>query len=81
MKSELTKRIFGACMIVFVLSFGLMLFAISSYLERRNLAELRDKAHYLSELLDTDELEHLPKFRQLGGNTHHACRCRGQCPL
>ena len=66
MKSELTKRIFGACMIVFVLSFGLMLFAISSYLERRNLAELRDKAHYLSELLDTDELEHLPKFRQLG---------------
>ncbi|MDE7121690.1 MAG: HAMP domain-containing histidine kinase, partial [Oscillospiraceae bacterium] len=48
MRSQLTKHIFTACMIVFLMSFGLIFYVWNSYLARRNLSELRDKALYLS---------------------------------
>lgn len=69
MKHELRKRIFTACMIVFVLSFGLMLFALSGYLSKRNLEELKDKAIYISELVDSEGLESL-------SYVHHASDTR-----
>ena len=68
MRSELTKRIFGACMIVFVLSFGLILYALSDYLARRNVAELRDKAAYISALAN-NEGEELIMHSQPSGMT------------
>lgn len=52
MRNELIRRTFTACMAVFVLCFGLMVFAISSYLQQRELADLRDKALYLSAIAD-----------------------------
>lgn len=61
MKGELTKRMFAACMIVFVLSFGLILYAMSGYLVKRNFAELKDKAVYFSSLADMEGEEFLVK--------------------
>ncbi len=66
MRSELQKRIFTACMVVFVLSFGLILFAVSSFLERRNFAELKDKALYLTALLDHSDLSSAQQIRGAG---------------
>lgn len=65
MRNELIRRIFGACMLVFVLSFGLMLFAINNYLEHRNLAELRDKALCISALADAQGESLLPDIPPL----------------
>ena len=55
-------------MIVFVLSFGLILYALSDYLARRNVAELRDKAAYISALANT-EGEELIMHSQPSGMT------------
>ena len=66
MRSELTKRIFGACMIVFVLSFGLILYAMSDYLARRNFAELKDKAIYISTLADSEGEELITRLEPAG---------------
>ena len=66
LRSELTKRIFGACMIVFVLSFGLILYAMSDYLARRNFAELRDKAVYFSVLAESQGEELLMELHPAG---------------
>ncbi len=66
MRNELTKRHFIACMIVFVLSFGLILFAMSNYLSKRSVAELKDKALYIAALVNTEGEELLPRIRQAG---------------
>ena len=63
MRNELTKRFFALCMIVFVLSFGLMLTAVNSYLTRRNLEELKGKALYTAAIansVDEDLVTQLP---------------------
>ncbi|MCR5718823.1 MAG: two-component sensor histidine kinase [Oscillospiraceae bacterium] len=54
MRNELTKHTFGACMIVLLLSFGLMLYVLNSYLVKRNFSELKDKALYVSEILNVE---------------------------
>lgn len=59
MRTELTKRIFIACMIVFLMSFGLVLYMLNSYLAKRNLAELQDKALYISSMAEQDGWEFL----------------------
>ena len=54
MRNELTKRFFALCMIVFVLSFGLMLTAVNSYLTHRNLEELKSKSHYIAAIANAE---------------------------
>ena len=48
MRNELTKRIFFACITVFLLTCGLILYVMNAYLMQRNVAELRDRAVLLS---------------------------------
>lgn len=48
MRTELTKRIFFACITVFLLTFTLILYVINPYLMQRNIDELRDRTILLS---------------------------------
>ncbi|MDE5769020.1 MAG: two-component sensor histidine kinase [Oscillospiraceae bacterium] len=57
MRSQLTKHIFTACMIVFLMSFGLIFYVWNSYLARRNLSELQDKALYFSAVAEDNGWE------------------------
>ena len=66
MRNDLTKHTFGACMFVFVLSFGLILYTLSTYLARRNFTELKGKALYLSGLIDIEGESFLPRLRPSG---------------
>lgn len=68
MRTELTKRIFIACMIVFLMSFGLVLYMLNSYLAKRNLDELQDKVLYISSLIQEDNWEFL-KTMSTSSNT------------
>lgn len=52
MKNELTRRIFLACMIVFLLSLSLMLYVLDRTLAERNLSGLRDRAIQAAWLLN-----------------------------
>ena len=61
MKSELTKRLFTACMIVFLLSMSMVLFVTNSYLGRRNIAEVKDKAMFLSSVINEEGWEFLSR--------------------
>jgi two-component system phosphate regulon sensor histidine kinase PhoR len=53
-------------MIVFVLSFGLILYALSDYLSRRNIEELRNKAVYISEIANTEGEDLLTRVQPEG---------------
>ncbi|MBR0483405.1 MAG: two-component sensor histidine kinase [Oscillospiraceae bacterium] len=48
MRNELTKRIFLACITVFLMTFSLILYVMNTYLMQRNVAELHDRAILLS---------------------------------
>lgn len=48
MRNELTKRIFIACITVFLFTFGLIFYVVNSYLMQRNVAELKDRMILLS---------------------------------
>ncbi len=48
MRTELTKRIFFACITVFLLTSSLILYVMNSYLMQRNIAELKDRAVLLA---------------------------------
>ena len=48
MRNELTKRIFLACITVFLMTFSLILYVMNTYLMQRNVAELHDRAIFLS---------------------------------
>jgi len=48
MRTELTKRIFLACITVFLLTTSLILYVINSYLMQRNIDELRERTLLLS---------------------------------
>lgn len=63
MRTELTKRIFTACMIVFLMSFGLVLYMLNSYLAKRNLAELQDKALYISSMIQQNGWDFLKNMQ------------------
>lgn len=54
MKNELTKRIFIACMVVFLLSFGLMLYVMDRTLAEQNISLLRDRAMQAAALLNRE---------------------------
>lgn len=63
MRTELTKRIFFACITVFLMSMALSLYVINSYLMQRNIAELRDRAFMLASAVNQYGSEFLPKLR------------------
>ncbi len=63
MKTELTKRIFMACITVFLLSFGLMFYVLNSYLMQRNIAELKDRAAYLAAAVNAHGWDYLQSVR------------------
>ena len=50
-------------MIVFLMSFGLIFYVWNSYLARRNLSELRDKALYLSAIAEHNGWEFFQDFQ------------------
>jgi two-component system phosphate regulon sensor histidine kinase PhoR len=59
MKHKLTKQIFIACMVVFVMSTGLLAAVMGNYLAKRNIGELRDKAMFVSEAINAQGWEFL----------------------
>ncbi|MBQ8079765.1 MAG: histidine kinase, partial [Oscillospiraceae bacterium] len=52
MRTELTKRIFAACMLVFALTIGLVMVAVNGYAAQRDAEELRSRAAYLAAGMD-----------------------------
>lgn len=54
MKQQLTKRIFFACITVFLLSFGLVMYVMNTYLAQRNLEELKDNAVYIASVMNAE---------------------------
>ena len=63
MRNELTKRIFAACMTVFLMCFAFILFAINTYLASRNIGELKDKCLYVSSVINQNGWEFLHDIR------------------
>ena len=63
MRNELTKRIFAACITVFLLSFALILFAMNTYLASRNIGELKDKCLYVSSVINQNGWDFLHEIR------------------
>ena len=59
MKRELTKRLFTACMLVFVLSICMVMLVVGTYLRRRNIDEVKDKAQYIAAMMDAKGWEFL----------------------
>ena len=52
MRTELTKRIFAACMLVVALTIGLVMVAVNGYAAQRDAEELRSRAAYLAAGMD-----------------------------
>ncbi|MCR4646797.1 MAG: hypothetical protein K5695_15550 [Oscillospiraceae bacterium] len=64
MKIELTKRLFTACILVFILSIFMVMIVVGNYLARRNLEEVKDMAIHVSAILDTQGWDLLPQADQ-----------------
>lgn len=67
MRNELTKRIFAACMTVFVMSFALIMFAMNNYLAKRNIGELKDKCLYVASVINLNGWDFLHDIRDGSG--------------
>lgn len=69
MRNKLIKQIFIACMVVFVMSFGVMLLVLTNYYGQKSRHELKDHAAYLSAILDVqdwhflEEMQHSSEMR------------------
>ncbi|MDE5564253.1 MAG: hypothetical protein K2I93_03785, partial [Oscillospiraceae bacterium] len=61
MRRELTRRIFMACMLVFVMTVGLLLVVMNNYLGKRNLGEMKDKALYVSAMITEEGWDFLTR--------------------
>ncbi len=59
MKNKLTLQIITACMIVFAMTFGVVMAVIANYYSRRNHDELKDRAAYLSSVINANGWEFL----------------------
>ena len=60
MKRELTKRLFTACILVFLLTMVMSMLVAGSYLRQRNRAEVKEKAQHVSALIDAQGMDVLP---------------------
>ncbi|MBR4102030.1 MAG: ATP-binding protein [Oscillospiraceae bacterium] len=69
MRNKLIKQIFIACMAVFVMSFGMMLVAMTDYYGRKSQKEMQENAAFLASLLNAqdwqflEEMEHQSDLR------------------
>lgn len=69
MRNKLIKQIFIACMAVFVMSFGMMLVAMTDYYGRKSQKEMQENAAFLASLLNVqdwqflEEMEHQSDLR------------------
>ncbi len=63
MKYRLFRQIFIACMLVFALTFGVMMAVLTKYYEQRNRAELRDRANYISSIVNVEGWQFLENMK------------------
>ncbi len=63
MKYRLFRQIFIACMLVFALTFGVMMAVLTKYYEQRNRAELRDRANYISSIVNVEGWQFLESMK------------------
>ncbi|MBR2913877.1 MAG: hypothetical protein IKC40_08155, partial [Oscillospiraceae bacterium] len=69
MRNKLIKQIFIACMAVFVMSFGMMLVAMTDYYGQKSQKEMQENAAFLASLLNAqdwqflEEMEHQSDLR------------------
>lgn len=68
MKREMTKRFFIACMLVFLITLGMVFYVVGVYITRRNVAELKDRAVFASAVIEHDGWEAMKEIRS-GGET------------
>ena len=64
MRRELAKRLFTACILVFILSIGMVMLVVGTYLRQRSIDEVREKAQYISGLADAEGWEILESTEQ-----------------
>ncbi len=62
MRNKLTRQIVIACMIVFALTFGVMMAVMTNYYSRKTHTELKDRAAYLTALLNVQDWEFLTEM-------------------
>lgn len=69
MKNKLFRQIFIACMLVFAMTFGVMMAVLAKYYEQKNRAELEDRTQYIASIADAQgweclaEIEHTEQIR------------------
>ncbi len=66
MKHELTRRIFTACMLVFVLTIGLVLFVMERYQETRARSAVQEQTENLISVMEESGTELLGQFTDAG---------------
>lgn len=66
MKHELTRRIFTACMLVFVLTIGLVLFVMERYQEKQARSEVQEQTEDLISVIAESGTELLGQFTDAG---------------
>lgn len=62
MRNKLIKQIFIACMAVFVMSFGMMLVAMTDYYGRKSQKEMQENAAFLASLLNVQDWQFLEEM-------------------
>lgn len=69
MKNKLTRQIVIACMLVFAMTFGVVMAVLANYYSHKNREELQDRAEYLTGILNAGdwqlltEIEHASETR------------------
>ncbi len=69
MKNKLTRQIVIACMIVFAMTFGVVMAALANFYSNKNREELRDRASYIAAVVEVsgweflEEMEHSSQHR------------------
>ena len=74
MRTELTKRIFAACMLVFALTIGLVMVAVNGYAAQRDAEELRETGSVSCRLNGREGPEDSSCRQRAGMDAHHADR-------
>lgn len=69
MKNKLTRQIIAACMIVFALTFGVVMAVLMNFYSHKNREELQDRANYIASIVEVqgwqflEEMEHSSQTR------------------
>ncbi len=62
MKNKLFRQIFTACMLVFALTFGVMMAVLTNYYEQKNRDELEDRTQYIASIVNVHGWEYLEEM-------------------